>query len=104
MSGVIQVSIRTPQGAAWQGTCDAARIPSTFGSFGVLPNHAPLTALTGDGVMAIRQDDDTLWFVVTSGIAEIGSNTITLLTDAVLQATDEVDASEKLDGIQANTL
>jgi F0F1-type ATP synthase epsilon subunit len=54
--------------------------------------------------MAIRQDDDTLWFVVTSGIAEIGSNTITLLTDAVLQATDEVDAFEKLDGIQANTL
>jgi F-type H+-transporting ATPase subunit epsilon len=97
MSGELKVTIRTPEGSAWQGVAEAMRIPAHVGSFGVLPNHAPLTALTGDGIMEVRGEDSTRWFVLAAGIAEVIDNSVTVLTDVAIQADDENDAVEKLE-------
>lgn len=101
MHSEINVTIRTPEGAAWQGQAQALRIPAHVGSFGVLPNHAPMTALTGNGILEIRDHDTTHWFALAAGIADVSGASVTLLTDIAIPASDEGEAFDKLKQVQS---
>lgn len=54
--------------------------PGKDGSFGVLPNHAPMVALLTRGTIKITSNDNTTVGVeIPSGIVEIRENRITVI-------------------------
>ncbi|MEJ5302670.1 MAG: F0F1 ATP synthase subunit epsilon [Bacteroidales bacterium] len=54
--------------------------PGKDGSFGVLENHAPMVALLSHGTIKITMNDNSVHTIeVSSGIAEIKNNRITVI-------------------------
>jgi F-type H+-transporting ATPase subunit epsilon len=56
-------------------------LPIDSGVIGVLPGHAPMVAAVGTGVVVYTQNDNSGFFKVAGGVAEITGGSVTLLVD-----------------------
>jgi F-type H+-transporting ATPase subunit epsilon len=56
-------------------------LPIDSGVIGVLPGHAPMVAAIGTGVVTYTQHDNSGFFKVAGGVAEITGGSVTLLVD-----------------------
>lgn len=56
-------------------------LPIDSGVIGVLPGHAPMVAAVGTGVVVYTQYDNSGFFKVAGGVAEITGGSVTLLVD-----------------------
>ena len=60
----MHVTVISPEAAIFDGEADAVTAPAYDGSLGVLPRHAPMMTLLGEGELAVRQGDRTRRFRV----------------------------------------
>jgi F-type H+-transporting ATPase subunit epsilon len=97
----VQVSIRTPDATVFTGPADAVVAPGVDGEFGVLPRHAPLVAALQPGLLAIRHEGDSRWFVVGDSLLEVKAGTVTILADVAQVAADPADAEQKLQELRS---
>lgn len=87
-AGVLKLAVMTPKGAAVTAEADQVEAPSVDGEFGVLPGHRPLLAALRAGVVRYRSAGKTTSLAVDSGFAEVGAESVTVLTDRCVNATD----------------
>lgn len=71
---------------------DEVEIPGTDGYFGVLPGHTPLLALLGAGELWYRQGQQTHYFSLAFGFAEVQPERVTILAQ-IAERADEVDVA-----------
>ena len=65
----MQVTLRLPAGALFQGPVVGLRAVAASGSFGVLPNHADLvTVLVPSVLTLISEDEQELFFGIDEGL------------------------------------
>lgn len=77
----LTLRIVSPEGAVVETQAVSVRVPGEGGSFGVLPRHAPLVALTDSGLLTARTPDGrTLEFLIHDGFAEVRDDVVTILT------------------------
>lgn len=89
----LQVNLLVPTQAIANFTADYVQLPSVMGSMGILPDHAPLRCELAAGVVLCRLADETeRVFSVSSGLAEIRKNMLTILADTAEDA-QKIDAS-----------
>jgi F-type H+-transporting ATPase subunit epsilon len=88
------LSVVSPDASLFEGDVRAARIPTSNGLIGVLPEHAPLLALLGTGVLSLEssagQKKD---FIIHGGFLEIVSNKVTVLAGQA-ESIDKIDLED----------
>jgi F-type H+-transporting ATPase subunit epsilon len=87
-----KLEITTPTGRVYSKAVDMVTLPGQEGEMGILPMHAPLIALLGDGEIIARRGNEEDRLLVTGGCAEITPDRVAVLT---VFATDAAAIDEK---------
>ena len=99
------VSLVTPDGAAFEGQAEMMIVPGQIGEIGVLARHAPLIATLKAGSTRIHPggDADVLEFATGPGFFQVlHDRAIALVDDAVVAAEiDDVRARDQLEAARA---
>ena len=84
-----EVSLVTPEGAAFEGECEMLIVPGAAGEIGVLARHAPLVAMLKAGSTRVHvQGNEVLEFATGPGFFKVEQDRALALVD------DAVDARE----------
>ena len=96
MSAGLKLEITTPTGLVYSKDVDMVTLPGQEGEMGILPQHAPLIALLGDGEILARRGAEQDRLLVTGGCAEITANRVAIITVFAINETaiDEKKAEE----------
>lgn len=87
----MKLEITTPTGQVYDKEVDMVTLPGREGEMGILPNHAPLITLLGDGEIIAKRGQQEERLLVTGGCAEITGDRVAILT---VFATDEAAIDE----------
>ncbi|SEF94928.1 F0F1 ATP synthase subunit epsilon [Parabacteroides chinchillae] len=77
----MRLEIVSPNGMLFNGEIEDASFPGLAGSFDVLPNHAPMIAALGEGV--IRYEDGIKRYEqkIRNGFIEISNNILSVCVE-----------------------
>jgi F-type H+-transporting ATPase subunit epsilon len=99
-----EVSLVTPEGAAFEGECEMLIVPGAAGEIGVLARHAPLVAMLKAGSTRVHvQGNEVLEFATGPGFFKVEQDRALALVDDAVDAKhiDESRARRQLDEAQA---
>ena len=101
-----EVSLVTPEGAAFEGEVEMLVVPGDAGEIGVLARHAPLVAMLKAGSTRIYRDrtaEDVLTFATGPGFFKVEQDRALALVDDAVDAKqiDDARAREQLETAQA---
>ncbi len=91
MSFPLKLEITTPTGRVYSKDVEMVTLPGREGEMGILPMHAPLIALMGDGELIAKRGNEEDRLLITGGCAEITQERVAILT---VFATDEQTIDE----------
>ena len=87
------VSLVTPEGAAYEGEAEMLIVPGAAGEIGVLARHAPLVAMLKAGEIRVRAAGEWQAFAAGPGYFKIQQDrAIALVSDAV--RAEEIDVAQ----------
>jgi F-type H+-transporting ATPase subunit epsilon len=98
------VSLVTPDGAAFQGEAEMLIVPGAAGEIGVLARHAPLVATLKSGSTRVHLgNNEVLEFATGPGFFKVETDiALALVDDAVnVREIDDVRAQGQLDAARA---
>src|ERR1700730_7991860 len=99
------LSLVTPDGAAYEGQVEMIVVPGQIGDIGVLARHAPLIATLRSGSTRIHPggDAEVLEFATGPGFFQVLSDRAIALVDDAIEASkiDDARAREQLEAAQA---
>ncbi|HET7555722.1 MAG TPA: ATP synthase F1 subunit epsilon [Gaiellaceae bacterium] len=101
-----EVSLVTPDGAAFEGEVEMLVVPGEAGEIGVLARHAPLVAMLRAGSTRIYRDrasDDVVEFATGPGFFKVEQDRALALVDDAVDARniDSARAQEQLETARA---
>lgn len=83
-----QLRVVTPEGSVLDERATFVKFNATGGEIGILPNHSPLLAKIQPGELEVRSGERTTHYLITSGIAEVMQDEVTILTPYLEHGTD----------------
>ncbi len=86
----LKLNILTPRGVKLEREADFLLMRAIDGDIGILPNHAPMTACLGDGILSIVNNDKKEKLALFEGIVEVRDNAVNIYT-TIAQHPDEID-------------
>jgi F-type H+-transporting ATPase subunit epsilon len=92
MAATLKLEVVTPFGAVYGKDVEMVTLPGREGEMGILPMHAPLITLIGNGEIIARFPGGEDRLLITGGCAEITQSQVSILT---VFATDEANIDEK---------
>jgi F-type H+-transporting ATPase subunit epsilon len=100
-----ELSLVTPDGAAYEGEVEMVVVPGQIGEIGVLARHAPLIATLRAGSTRIHPGDgaDVLEYATGPGFFQVLENRAIALVDAAVDSSqiDDAAARTQLEAAQA---
>jgi F-type H+-transporting ATPase subunit epsilon len=82
------LSVVTPEGAAFDGEASMVVVPGAAGEIGVLPRHAPLVAMLKAGETRIKVGDEWTAFATGPGYFKVQRDRAIVLVDDAVRAED----------------
>ena len=90
------LSVVTPEGAAFEGEAEMVIVPGAAGEIGVLARHAPLVAMLKAGEIRVKAGSDWQSFAAGPGYFKVQQDrAIALVDDAVLAKEIDVERARK---------
>jgi F-type H+-transporting ATPase subunit epsilon len=87
-----EVSLVTPEGAAYEGECEMLIVPGAAGEIGILARHAPLVAMLKAGSTRVHvRANEVLEFATGPGFFKVEQDRALALVDDAVDAR-EIDA------------
>ena len=86
----VEVHIVTPEKEFYSAQVDSMSFKTTEGDMGVLYDHIPVIATLASGTAVFKIGKDLYEAVLHNGFAEVGEESVNILTDAAEWA-DEID-------------
>ena len=86
----ITLNITTPRGLKYVEQADMLIMRCVDGDLGVLPGHAPVSAVLGDGILRIFNNGGEQKLAVFGGIVGINDTTVNMFT-TIAQRPEEID-------------
>jgi F-type H+-transporting ATPase subunit epsilon len=87
-----EVSLVTPEGAAYEGECEMLIVPGAAGEIGILARHAPLVATLKAGSTRVHVgENEVLEFATGPGFFKVEQDRALALVDDAVDAR-EIDA------------
>jgi F-type H+-transporting ATPase subunit epsilon len=78
----LNVSVVSPSRVVFKGEASSVVAPAWDGQVGILPNHAPMLALLGSGLLSIdRPGGGSDTYHVAGGVLKVERNQVTVLTE-----------------------
>jgi F-type H+-transporting ATPase subunit epsilon len=92
-----QVSLVTPEGAAFEGECEMLVVPGDAGEIGVLARHAPLVAMLRAGSTRVHlREGEVLEFATGPGFFKVEQDRALALVDDAVEAREiEVERARR---------
>jgi F-type H+-transporting ATPase subunit epsilon len=81
----MHVTVISPESSIFDGEADEVTAPAFDGSVGVLPRHAPMMTLLGDGELSVRQGDRTRRFRVRGGFLQVVHDRVRVVAEHVTE-------------------
>ena len=79
----MQVTVISPEASMFDGEADAVVVPAYDGEVGILPHHAPLMTLLGEGTLVVRQGGASHRFQVRGGFLQVVDNRVRVVAEHV---------------------
>ena len=94
----LKLRIVTPEGEAFSGEADYVTLPGSQGELGVYPNHERVLTTLAPGELDVRNGDEVVHLAVGEGFAEIGPESVCVMTEVALRESeiDEHSAEEAI--------
>jgi F-type H+-transporting ATPase subunit epsilon len=86
----LQLDIVTPERELFSSEVDIVLAPGPEGQLGILPNHAPLITLLGEGVMVARRGDEEYSFAIHGGYMQVLPDQVIVLAD-IGESAEDID-------------
>ncbi len=86
----IKLNIITPRGVKFVENADMIIMRCIDGDLGILPGHAPISTVLGDGILRVFNDGVEKKLAIFGGIADIGDTTVNILS-TIAQLPEEID-------------
>ena len=83
----LEVSLISPEATVFEGRASQVIVPAWDGQLGVLPDHAPIIVLLGDGELRIDAEGGQQRFDVVGGFMQVVENRVTILSESARKAT-----------------
>jgi F-type H+-transporting ATPase subunit epsilon len=80
MAASLKLEVVTPTGRVYSQDVDMVTLPGQEGEMGILPMHAPLITLLGDGEIIAKRGPQEDRLLVNRGCAEITQDRVNILT------------------------
>jgi F-type H+-transporting ATPase subunit epsilon len=87
------LSLVTPEGAAYEGEAEMLIVPGAAGEIGVLARHAPLVAMLKAGEIRIKAGGEWQTFAAGPGYFKIQQDRALVLVDDAVRA-EEIDVEQ----------
>ena len=88
-----EVSLVTPEGAAYEGECEMLIVPGAAGEIGILARHAPLVAMLKAGSTRVHvTGSEVLEFATGPGFFQVLEDRAIALVDDAVEASEIDDA------------
>jgi F-type H+-transporting ATPase subunit epsilon len=87
------LSVVTPDGAAFEGEAEMVIVPGAAGEIGVLARHAPLVAMLKAGEIRVKAGNDWESFAAGPGYFKVQQDRAIALVDEAVRA-EEIDIEE----------
>ena len=87
------LSLVTPEGAAFEGEAEMLIVPGAAGEIGILARHAPLVAMLRAGEIRIKAGGDWQAFAAGPGYCKVQQDRALVLVDDAVRA-EEIDLEE----------
>jgi F-type H+-transporting ATPase subunit epsilon len=92
----IHLEIVTPEKRAFEGDVDEVIVPGSEGELGILPHHAPLVSLLGQGVLRYKQGAASEEFAIFGGFVQVRPDRVVVLAETADLAADiDVERAER---------
>ncbi len=86
--GKLLLEIVTPYGLIFSEEADEITAAGSEGEFGVLPGHVPFVTTLKIGMLIWKKGNETKYFFVNWGYAEIGPDKVMVLADSAERSED----------------
>jgi len=77
----LHLEIVTPERRAFEGDVDEVIVPGSEGELGILPHHAPLISLLGQGVLRLKRGDQEEEFAIFGGFLQVRPDRVMVLAE-----------------------
>ncbi len=84
----LHLEIVTPERRAFEGDVDEVIVPGSEGEMGILPNHAPLISLLGQGVLRLRRGGEEELFAIFGGFIQVRPDRVVVLAETADMASE----------------
>ena len=92
----LHLEIVTPERRAFEGDVDEVIVPGSEGELGILPHHAPLISLLGQGILRYKQGDQTEEFAIFGGFLQVRPDRVVVMAEtADLGSEIDVERAER---------
>ena len=88
--GKLLLEIVTPYGLVTSEEVDEVTAAGSEGEFGVLPGHVPYVTTLKIGMLICKKGNETKFFFVNWGYAEVGAEKVLILADSA-ERSDGID-------------
>ena len=88
----LHLEIVTPERRAFEGDVDEVIVPGSEGALGILPHHAPLISLLGQGVLRLKKGGDEEEFAIFGGFLQVRPDRVVVLAETADMAS-EIDVA-----------
>jgi F-type H+-transporting ATPase subunit epsilon len=87
------LSLVTPEGAAYEGEAEMVIVPGAAGEIGVLARHAPLVAMLKAGEIRVMAEGEWQTFAAGPGYFKVQQDRALVLVDDAVRA-EEIDVEQ----------
>jgi len=84
MAGTLQVSVISPEQVLFEGAASSVTAPAFDGELGILPMHAPMMTLLGNGTLQVQSSDGLKRFRIAGGFLQVVDDTVRVVTEEAL--------------------
>jgi len=92
----LHLEIVTPERRAFEGDVDEVIVPGSEGALGILPHHAPLISLLGQGVLRLKHGGREEAFAIFGGFLQVRPDRVVVLAEtADMESEIDVERAER---------
>jgi F-type H+-transporting ATPase subunit epsilon len=84
----LHLEIVTPERRAFEGDVDEVIVPGSEGEMGILPHHAPLISLLGQGVLRLKTGGTEQEFAIFGGFLQVRPDRVVVMAETADMASD----------------
>jgi F-type H+-transporting ATPase subunit epsilon len=92
----LHLEIVTPERRAFEGDVDEVIVPGSEGEMGILPHHAPLISLLGQGVLRLKTGGEEQEFAIFGGFLQVRPDRVVVMAETADMASEiDVERAER---------